>query len=185
MEFIQEKIKSAIVNNSIPGLSLYIFYKGKEKYANYGMQNIEKNIELSNDSIWSARSISKNISATTVAWLMDNKKTSFNTKINKIQNVKFANEYVTENVTINTLTSVSTGTDSIGVNLAKLALYPDATASFYYTNPLQLNSAEMPKLLYTESLSLITLRSIGVAFAYILVFLFIAWLAFKRSQVLE
>lgn len=92
---------------------------------------------------------------------------------------------VAENVTINTLTGVSTGTDSIGINLAKLALYPNANVSFYYSNPLQLNSAEPPRLLYTESMSLIAGRSIGIAFAYMAVFLFIAWFAFKRSQILE
>ncbi len=92
---------------------------------------------------------------------------------------------VTENVTVNTLTGVATGTDSIGINLAKLALYPNSDVSFYFSNPLQLNSTELPRLLYTESLTLITLRSIGIAFAYMAVFLFIAWFAFKRSQILE
>jgi len=92
---------------------------------------------------------------------------------------------ITENVTINTLTGVSTGTDSIGMNLAKLALYPNSDVSFYYINRLQLNPTEPPRLLYTEALSLITLRSIGIAFVYITVFLFIAWFAFKRSQILE
>ncbi len=92
---------------------------------------------------------------------------------------------VTENVTVNTLTGVSTGTDSTGINLAKLALYPNANVSFFYSNPLDLNSTEPPRLLYTESLSLIAGRSIGIAFAYMTVFLFIAWFAFKRSQILE
>lgn len=92
---------------------------------------------------------------------------------------------VTENVTVNTLTSVATGTDSIGVNLAKLAVYPDSTVSFYYSNPLQLNPTEPPRLLYTESLALVVGRSIGVAVVYMTAFLFIAWFAFKRSQILE
>ncbi|MCW4025078.1 MAG: ABC transporter permease [Candidatus Bathyarchaeota archaeon] len=96
-----------------------------------------------------------------------------------------ANITVTGNVTINTLTSVSTGTDSIGINLAKLALYPDTDVSFYFSNPLQFNTTEPPRLLYTESMSLIAGRAIGVAFVYIAIFMSIAWIVFKRSQIAE
>ncbi len=88
-----------------------------------------------------------------------------------------------QNVTVNTLASVSTGTDGVGVNLVKSALYPDANASFYHRNLF--NLTQPPRLLYTESIGLIALRSVGVAFVYITVFLFIAWYAFKRSQILE
>jgi len=94
-----------------------------------------------------------------------------------------------ENITIsgdlmiNTLTGVSTGTDSIGINLAKLTLYPNSDVSFYFTNPLQFNSPEPPRFLYTETLSLIVWRSIGVAFAYIADFLLIGWFAFKKTQI--
>ncbi len=92
---------------------------------------------------------------------------------------------ITQNVTVNTLTSISTGTDIIGVNLAKLALYPNSEASFYYTNPLDFNSTEPPRLLFTEPLSLIVGRSIGVALIYTTIFLFVSWYAFKRSEILE
>jgi ABC-type transport system involved in multi-copper enzyme maturation permease subunit len=88
-----------------------------------------------------------------------------------------------QNITVNTLSSTSTGTDDIGVNLEKAILYPSANVSFYHTNLF--NMTQSPTLLYTESISLIALRSIGVAFVYIAAFLFIAWYAFKRSQILE
>jgi ABC-type transport system involved in multi-copper enzyme maturation permease subunit len=88
-----------------------------------------------------------------------------------------------QNITVNTFSSTSTGTDDIGVNLEKAILYPSANVSFYHTNLF--NLTQSPTLLYTESISLIALRSIGVAFVYIAVFLFIAWYAFKRSQILE
>ncbi len=88
-----------------------------------------------------------------------------------------------QNITVNTFRSVSTGTDSIGVNMIKSVLYPNANVSFYYTNLFNMTSP--PQLLYTESISLITLRSIGIAFVYVNAFLFIAWYAFKRSQILE
>lgn len=88
-----------------------------------------------------------------------------------------------QNITVNTFRSVSTGTDAIGVNMIKSVLYPDSNVSFYYTNLF--NTTAPPRLLYTEPISLIALRSIGIAFVYIAVFLFIAWYAFKRSQILE
>ena len=88
------------------------------------------------------------------------------------------------NVTVNTVTSVSSGTDSIGSNMAKVILFPNANVLFTHTNVLS-NPLQPPTLLYTESISMIALRSIGVLFLYIVVFLLIAWYAFKRSQILE
>jgi ABC-type transport system involved in multi-copper enzyme maturation permease subunit len=87
-----------------------------------------------------------------------------------------------QNVTIST-NQLSTGTDSIGSNLANYALHPSATANITRTDVFSMP----PKViqLYTESLGTIVLRSIGIAFAYILVFMFVAWLAFKRAQILE
>jgi ABC-type transport system involved in multi-copper enzyme maturation permease subunit len=88
-----------------------------------------------------------------------------------------------QNVTVNTFSSTSTGTDAIGVNMVKSILYSGANVSFYHTNLF--NMTQPPQLLYTEPISLIALRSIGVSLVYIAVFLFIAWYAFKRSQILE
>lgn len=88
---------------------------------------------------------------------------------------------------------ISTGTDNIGVNLVKWVLYPSVTASF---SPIdwqatiqagqsgQAGAAYLSPW-YTESVSLIALRSLLVGFVYIAVFLFIAWLALKKAQVLE
>ncbi len=87
------------------------------------------------------------------------------------------------NVTVNTFSSASTGTDGIGVNLVKSVLYPNANVSFYYRDIF--NLTEPPRFLYSESITLITLRSTGIAFLYIAVFLLIAWFAFKRWQILE
>jgi ABC-type transport system involved in multi-copper enzyme maturation permease subunit len=94
------------------------------------------------------------------------------------QNVTIAN------VTINQITSVSSGIDSLGANLAKATLFPNANVLFTHTNVLS-NPPEPPTLLYTESISLIALRALGIAFLYIVIFLLIAWYAFKRSQILE
>jgi ABC-type transport system involved in multi-copper enzyme maturation permease subunit len=92
------------------------------------------------------------------------------------------------NITVNTLASTSTGTNGIGGNIIKSILYPNANVSFYYTD-LQslLNSSGVasPRYLYTESIELITLRAVGVAFLYIAVLSTIAWFAFKRWQINE
>jgi ABC-type transport system involved in multi-copper enzyme maturation permease subunit len=98
-------------------------------------------------------------------------------------NVTVGQNVTVANVTVNALTSVSTGTDSIGANMVKTVLFSNASALFYHSNPL--DTTQLPTLLYTEPISLITLRAIGIAFAYILAFLLIAWYAFKRSQILE
>jgi len=89
----------------------------------------------------------------------------------------------------NTTLSISTGTDTLGVNLVNYLLYPSATVNFSRIDlqAIQAGQTTLPttEVLYTEPISLIAFRSLGVAFAYILVFLFVAWYAFKRSQILE
>ena len=102
-----------IIKHVLPGITVYIYYKGKEKYINKGFQNIEKNIKLTNHSIWSTRSISKNIAATTVAWLVTQEKTSFDTKINNVQDIKFANDYIAKNISIKNALSHTTGLPSV------------------------------------------------------------------------
>jgi ABC-type transport system involved in multi-copper enzyme maturation permease subunit len=89
----------------------------------------------------------------------------------------------------NTTMSISTGTDNLGVNLANYVLYPSANVTFSKLDlsAIQAGQTTLPTtgVLYTESMPLIALRALGIAFAYIFVFLFIAWIALKRSQILE
>jgi ABC-type transport system involved in multi-copper enzyme maturation permease subunit len=91
-------------------------------------------------------------------------------------------------ITVNTLSATATGTDSIGGNIIKSILYPDANVYFYHTDLqalLNSSAAEPPRLLYSESIGFIALRAVGVAFLYIGVLLAVAWFAFKRWQILE
>lgn len=96
-----------------------------------------------------------------------------------------------QNITIQNITipanSVATGTDSIGTNLVNYALYPSANVTVTRTDYISATPEQPPQViqLYTESIGIIVLRSIAVAFTYIFVFLFVAWYAFKRAQILE
>jgi ABC-type transport system involved in multi-copper enzyme maturation permease subunit len=96
-----------------------------------------------------------------------------------------------QNITIENITIsanlISTGTDSVGTNLANYALYPSANVTVTRTDYFAASSGQPPPViqLYTESIGIIVLRSIAVAFTYIFVFLFVAWYAFKRAQILE
>ncbi len=91
--------------------------------------------------------------------------------------------------TANFSIGISTGTDNIGTNLVYSALYPSAIVSFSKINigAIQQGQTYVPftEPLYTESISPIAGRALGVAFLYIFVFLFIAWFALKRAQILE
>jgi ABC-type transport system involved in multi-copper enzyme maturation permease subunit len=86
-----------------------------------------------------------------------------------------------QNQTMTIGKSISTGTDNIAANFVNYALYPSSNVTFYKINPFVGESAE----LYREPLSLILLRSIAVALAYILAFSLISWYALKRAQILE
>jgi ABC-type transport system involved in multi-copper enzyme maturation permease subunit len=89
----------------------------------------------------------------------------------------------------NTTLSISTGTDNLGTNLVYAILYPSANVTFSKIDiqAIQANQTTLPtaEMLYTEPIGLIALRALGIAFVYIVVFLFIAWLALKWSQILE
>jgi ABC-type transport system involved in multi-copper enzyme maturation permease subunit len=83
--------------------------------------------------------------------------------------------------------TIGAGTDNIGVNLMNYALYPSANVDFNRTS-IQIQGGQpniTQTFAYSEPISVITLRSVATAATYIVVFLVIAWLAFKRAQVLE
>ena len=85
--------------------------------------------------------------------------------------------------------AIGTGTDNIGVNLINWMLYPSANVSFTKIDLTTIQVGQSTELaqtvVYTEPISVVALRSLGIALAYIFVFLFIGWFAFKRTQILE
>jgi ABC-type transport system involved in multi-copper enzyme maturation permease subunit len=83
--------------------------------------------------------------------------------------------------------TVGAGTDNIGVNLINYVLHPTANVDFNRTS-IQIQGGQpniTQTFAYSESISVITLWSAATATTYIIVFLIIAWVAFKRAQVLE
>ena len=109
IDLIIEKILYVMEKNNIPGLSVYTLSGNKRFIKNYGVQNVDNGIPISNDSIWTYQSISKNISATTTAWLVNNNKTTFDQKVNPVLHLELANDYVTKNVTVRNGLSHTTG----------------------------------------------------------------------------
>ncbi len=85
--------------------------------------------------------------------------------------------------------TIGGGPDNVGANLINYALYPSANVNFTKTNIELRGGGQQPgmtqTLVYTEPISVVALRSLGVALAYIFVFLMIAWYALKRAQILE
>lgn len=79
---------------------------------------------------------------------------------------------------------VKTGTGSIAENLVTVLLNPTAAVNFI---KFELTGGAGPRIIevFTEPLSFVVLRSVLVASSYILIFAFIAWLAFKRAQITE
>ncbi|MBN1244036.1 ABC transporter permease [Candidatus Bathyarchaeota archaeon] len=83
--------------------------------------------------------------------------------------------------------TVGAGTDGIGANLINYALYSSANVDFNTTN-IELQDGQpliTQALAYSEPISVITSRSVATAVVYTIVFLFIAWIAFKWAQILE
>jgi energy-coupling factor transporter ATP-binding protein EcfA2 len=82
---------------------------------------------------------------------------------------------------------IGAGTDNIGANLVNYVLYSSAKVDFNMTRiELQGNQPNITQVYaYSEPISVITSRSIATAVVYIVVFLFIAWIAFKWTQIVE
>jgi len=83
--------------------------------------------------------------------------------------------------------TIGTGTDNIGANLINYVLYPSANVDFNKTN-IGIQDGQpliTQAFAYTEPLSSVTTRSVATAVVYTIVFLFIAWIAFKSAQILE
>ena len=83
--------------------------------------------------------------------------------------------------------TIGAGTDNIGVNLMNYVLYPSANVDFNRTS-IQIQGGQpniTQTFAYSEPLSLIIARSVATATVYTVVLLIIAWVAFKRAQVLE
>ncbi len=100
-------------------------------------------------------------------------------------NVAAGQNITIQGITMNPVTAVATGTDNIGINMVKSILFPDAIVTISKVSILPGDQTQAPQILYTESISLIAWRAVGVAFVYIFVFLFIAWFWFKRSQIYD
>ncbi len=83
--------------------------------------------------------------------------------------------------------TIGTGTDNIGANLINYVLYPSANVDFNKTNiGIQDGQPTITQVFsYSEPISLVASRSIVTAVVYTIVFLFIAWIAFKWAQILE
>jgi len=83
--------------------------------------------------------------------------------------------------------NIGAGTDNIGANLINYALYSSANVDFNRTS-IEIQGGQpiiTQTFAYTEPISLITSRSVATAVVYTIVFLFIAWIAFKWAQILE
>jgi ABC-2 type transport system permease protein len=85
-------------------------------------------------------------------------------------------------------TSISTGTDGIASSLVSFVLHPSYFVAFVKVSTSTVGSIVSNiglTVLSTQRLSSVLLGSVGVAIVYILVFLFIAWFAFRNAQVSE
>ncbi|MEM2873256.1 MAG: ABC transporter permease [Nitrososphaerales archaeon] len=81
---------------------------------------------------------------------------------------------------------IQTGTDNLGVILSQLAINPNANVNVTYVIGYQLGPP--PTILYESQIipiSQVALRALGVASAYILPLMLVAWILFKRSEIKE
>ena len=83
-------------------------------------------------------------------------------------------------------TSISTGTDSIGLNLINYILHPSWEVTYYKINIGGVTPGQVGwEPLYSELFSTVIVRSVAVALIYFIVFVGISWYVFRRAQVTE
>jgi ABC-type transport system involved in multi-copper enzyme maturation permease subunit len=89
----------------------------------------------------------------------------------------------------NSSLSISTGTDNLAINMVYALMYPSQNVTFAKLDlgAITANQTSLPytEVLYTEPIGLIAWRGLGIALTYNVVFLVIAWVAFKKTQINE
>ncbi len=94
-------IKAIMEQTPVMGLSVAVVKKGKIIYSrSFGMEDMEKNIPLSNEHIFRIASISKSFSATAIMQLAEKKKLSLDDDVSnlvgfKVRNPKFPETIIT------------------------------------------------------------------------------------------
>ncbi|MEM3382821.1 MAG: ABC transporter permease [Nitrososphaerales archaeon] len=81
---------------------------------------------------------------------------------------------------------IQTGTDALGVILSQFAINPNANVNITYVTDVKLGSN--PTIVYESQIipiSQVALKALGVASAYILPLMILAWILFKRTEIKE
>ncbi|MCP8311118.1 MAG: ABC transporter permease [Candidatus Methylarchaceae archaeon HK01M] len=83
--------------------------------------------------------------------------------------------------------SLSTGTDNLGGILSQIVIDPNAQVNVTYV--VGIDIGQIPPVIQYESQIIsiqdITIRALGVAFAYTLPLLLISWIVFRRTEIKE
>ncbi len=83
-------------------------------------------------------------------------------------------------------TPVSTGTDTIGLNLINYILHPSWNVTYYKLDLIQSSQGTTVwEALNTEPLSNVIFTSIAIALIYFIVFVTVSWFVFRRAQITE
>ncbi len=111
LETIYEKIKLVMHETGTPGLSVGIISHKRNinMTCNFGIVDVDTNVPVTDRSVWQICSITKNIAATSVAYLVSQNRTSFDSRINEEIDVPFVNKHVTKHATIRDAFSHTTG----------------------------------------------------------------------------
>ena len=137
---IIDKIEGILSVHTIPGLGLVIRSPQGNTIQGFGFANIDAGTPIEPDSLWQLASLSKNISATCAAWLLqDEEIISYSTPINSYacKTVKFATESQTSDVSIRSCFSHTTGVqEQAGSDMATYGYgWRDIVETFrYYPN---------------------------------------------------
>lgn len=82
-QVVDNNVPAFMANNQIPGISIAIYYKGKDYFFNYGVANKQQNIPVSKDTIFELASITKIFVSTLLAVEVQDNKIQLNDPIVK------------------------------------------------------------------------------------------------------
>lgn len=136
----QEKYKKVVNKYPYAGINTLLFKDGKTYTSNFGYQDIEKQVEISNDTIFRIASVSKVIIALGIMKLFEEGKIDIKEDISKylgyqVRNPHFPHTPITVEMIMTQTSSISDGGDNVlgydGVNGASV----DVSLKDLLTNP--------------------------------------------------
>ncbi|HEY2474647.1 MAG TPA: serine hydrolase domain-containing protein [Candidatus Cybelea sp.] len=107
---LDERIEAAMARYHVPGVSVAVFYRGREYVRGYGQTNVEHPITVDGDTLFRIGSVTKTFTGTAIMRLVERGKVELDAPVRSyLPNLQLADDAVARRVTVRQLLNHSAG----------------------------------------------------------------------------